>query len=299
MSKQALRVIAGAPDRPLTIAGIEIQCYVLEDETRVFSQRAMLRVIGAGRGGAHTDRGAEIPRILASKSIFPFVSNELIAVLKSPIEFQPPEGGRTAYGYPAILLADVCETILAARDAGALSPRQFHIANQCEALIRGFARVGIIALVDEATGYQEIRAKRALAAILEKFIAKDLQSWTKTFNLEFYLEIARLRGWPSSYAIKRPSVVAKYTNNFVYGRIAPGLLKELRRKNPTISPGRRRAAHHQWFTPEHGHPKLKEHLAAVTALLRAAPNWTNFERSINRAFPIQNTDIDLPLDYNE
>lgn len=43
-----------------------------------------------------------------------------------------------------------------------------------EILVRGFARVSIIALVDEATGYQRDRAKNALAAILEAFIAKEL-----------------------------------------------------------------------------------------------------------------------------
>ena len=36
MSTEPLEVIAGAPDRPLVIGDIEIPCYVVEDETRVF-----------------------------------------------------------------------------------------------------------------------------------------------------------------------------------------------------------------------------------------------------------------------
>jgi hypothetical protein len=39
-------------------------------------------------------------------------------------------------------------------------------------LLRGFARVGIIALVDEATGFQRDRTKDALSKILEAYIAK-------------------------------------------------------------------------------------------------------------------------------
>ena len=45
-----------------------------------------------------------------------------------------------------------------------------------------------------------------------------------------------------------------------------------------------------------GHPKLKEHLAAVAALMRAAPNWESFKRSLNRALPKLNETIELPLD---
>jgi len=82
--------------------------------------------------------------------------------------------------------------------------------------------------------------------------------------------------------VKRPSIVGKYTNDFVYDCIAPGVLDERRRNNPAQLTGWRKNRHHQWFTPELGHPKLKEHLA-VTALMRAAPNWESFKRSINRA----------------
>ncbi len=207
-----------------------------------------------------------------------------------------PPSGRTAYGQPAPILVDACGFVLDARDAGILSPSH-HVAEQADILIRGFATVGIIALVDEATGYQEIRAQRALATILEKFIAKELQPWTRTFPYEFYKQIFRLKGWPGPEGVKKPSVIGHYTNDFVYGRIAPGILEELRRINPVLrSTGRRKGTHHQWFTPDLGHPKLKEHLAAVTALMRAAPNWDAFQRSLQRAFPRRNETIPLALD---
>ena len=291
MSTEPLKVIAGAPDRPLVIGDIEIPCYVLEDETRVLSQRGVTAGIGL-----NPDAGFRMPQLMASRSIAKYVSADSMPALRHPVRFKNPVGGGIALGYPATLLPDICDVILAARAAGSLQERQLPIAQRCELLIRGLAQVGIIALVDEATGYQNLRAQRALAIILEKFIAKELQPWTKTFPYEFYTEIARLKGWPPMYSMKRPSVVGHYTNDIVYERIAPGLLKELRDVNPTLPTGRRQHRHHQWFTPEFGHPKLKEHLAAVTALMRAAPNWTAFQRSLQRAFSKLNDNLPLPIE---
>ena len=126
--------------------------------------------------------------------------------------------------------------------------------------------------------------------------AKELQTWTRTFPYEFYEQIFRLKGWPGPDGVKRPSVIGHYTNNFVYERLAPGLLAELQTLNPIYANGVRRHRHHQWFTPELGHPKLKEHLAAVTALMRASSNWAAFERSIDRAFPKLNEQTVMLLD---
>ena len=291
MTTEPLKVIAGAPNRPLVIGDIEIPCYVLEDETRVLSQRGVTAGIGL-----NPDAGFRMPQFMASRSIAKYVSADSMPALKHPVRFKNPVGGGIALGYPATLLPDICDVILAARAAGSLQERQLPIAQRCELLIRGLAQVGIIALVDEATGYQNLRAQRALAIILEKFIAKELQPWTKTFPYEFYTEIARLKGWPPMYSMRRPSVVGHYTNDIVYERIAPGLLKELRDVNPTLPAGRRQHRHHQWFTPEFGHPKLKEHLAAVTALMRAAPNWTAFQRSLQRAFSKLNENLPLPIE---
>ena len=157
--KKPLKVIAGAPDRPLVIGEIEIPCYVLEGETRVLSQRGLQSSIGLGTGGGTRQIGA--PRLAEFLGFFARKGidiHNLAARLEMPIKFQPPGGGRTAYGYPATLLVDLCNMVLEARKQGALLTRQQRIAERCELLIRGFATVGIIALVDEATGYQAIRA---------------------------------------------------------------------------------------------------------------------------------------------
>ncbi len=291
--KKPLKVIAGAPDRPLVIGSIEIPCYVLEDKTRVLVQRGMAMGLGMSAAGS----GQRLTVFVASKRIKFFIPGNLKVGIDNPIRFLT-QGG-IAYGYPATLLIDLCKVILEARDAGVLQKQQKHIAERADILIRGCATVGIIALIDEVTGYQKVREKEALAAILEEFLAKERRPWTRTFPYEFHQEIFRLKGWPmpsDGKSIKGPRVIGRYTNDLVYDRIAPGIVDELRRVNPVLANGRRRDKHHQWFIPHPGLVKLNQHLAAVMALLRAAPNWGVFHRSLERAFPKLNETIPMAFD---
>ena len=297
MRDKPLKVIAGAPDRPLIIGNIEIDCYVLEDETRVLSRGGFQSALGRHRTSRKHQQNdvVNLPAFLAASNLQPFVSKALVTA-STPVEFQAPSRGPVAYGYRAELLPEVCEVYEEAHRAGALLPSQQHIAERARIVRKGLGKLGIIGLVDEATGYQEIRSKLALATILEKFIAKELQPWTRTFPYEFYEQIFRLKRWSGPDGVKRPSVIGHYTNDIVYARLAHGVLEELQRKNPALPTGGRKRRHHQWFTPDPGHAKLKEHLAAVIALMKVAPNWNRFMADLPRAFPKLNEQIPLPLD---
>src|SRR5206468_6654276 len=142
-----------------------------------------------------------------------------------------------------------------AKEAGKLTRNQEHIAQACKILQRAFAVVGIVALVDEATNYQEIRDRLALQEILRKYITGALFEWTRTFPLEFYKEIFRLKGWNWNNG-KMSGLVGTYTNDLVYARLAPGVLAELKRLNPPTESGNRRHRHHQYLTRDVGHPAL-------------------------------------------
>ena len=132
---------------------------------------------------------------------------------------------------------------------------------------------------------------------MEKFIAHELQEWVKTFPDEFYEEIYRLHEWGSPWARRNhPQVVAHFTDDIVYSRLAPSVLNELRRLNPILPEGYRQDKHHQWLTPDVGHPKLKEHLSAVTALMRISNNWDHFQRNLSRAYPKLNSQMVMGLD---
>jgi len=55
----------------------------------------------------------------------------------------------------------------------------------CDVLMRGLAHVGIVALVDEATGYQYDRASKLLKRFLSSSFSKELLRWAKTFPMSF------------------------------------------------------------------------------------------------------------------
>ena len=93
--------------------------------------------------------------------------------------------------------------------------------------------------------------------------------------------------------VNRPQVVAKYTNDLVYERLAPGILKELENRNPKGERGIRSAKHHQWLTEDVGHPALAQHLHAIIGLMRASNTWDQFKTLIGRAFPKRGETLQL------
>jgi len=291
---QIPEVKCGSPDKPLLIGGIEIPCYVLSNEKRVITQNGAVKALGMSEGTTG-DRGARrIAKFTTGKRISPFVSEELAYKAQNPIIFKPTTGGM-ANGYEATILADICDAVLDARNAGALQQQQMHIAARCEILMRAFARVGIIALVDEATGYQYVRQKNELHQLLSKYISQELIPWAKTFPDEFYEELFRLRGWSyDASSQKRPILVGKLTKQIVYEKLPPGVLTELKRLNPKNENGKLKYHYHRFLTEEVGHPHLKKHLVGVIALMKASTNWKGFKSLLERAYPTPNKTLKTP-----
>jgi hypothetical protein len=292
-----LKATHGSAEHPLKIGDMEIPCYVLEDGRRVLSLGGMVSALGMSGGGAGGRQGDRLYQFATNKSLSPFIRNDLISRMENAVRFQAPTGGSPATGYEATILPDICDAVLDAREAGALRADQLHIAKKCEILVRGLARVGIIALVDEATGYQADRARDALAKILEAFIAKELQPWIPTFPIDFYREMFRLRGlaFPDG-TVKRPQYFGMLTNEIVYRRLAPGVLDELKRVTPRNEDGRPKVKYFQSLTNNKGYPKLKEHLGAVTALMKISKDWKGFMGLLNAHYPAQDETMQLPLD---
>jgi len=284
--------IASSGDTPLRIADVELDAYVLEDGTRVLSQAGFLRALGRNKRAA--TRSLTVPPMLQGAAFGPFLTPEILEA-SQPIAFRAPNRKR-ANGYRAELLPQVCELYLKARDADTLAPNQKPIAAQADVLMRGFATVGIVALVDEATGFQEFRARDALAKILEAFIAKELQPWVKTFPDEFYRELFRLRGldYPGG-TVNRPQYFGKLTNDIIYRRLAPGVLAELQNVTPKDDSGRRRYRYFQRLTSNVGYPKLREHLGSVVTLMKLSTDWRDFTLKLDQIHPRVGDTIPMAL----
>jgi hypothetical protein len=283
----------------IKLGEVEIECYVLEDGRRVLTQESFLKGMGraAKAKGGHgvLTTVDDTPAFLAASNLKPLIEKEILSST-APVEFASLAGQKIR-GYAAELLPEVCRVYLAARDAKLLMPSQRHIAERSDMLVRALASLGIVALVDEATGYEKVRDRGALQALLDKYLRQEHAAWAKRFPDEFYKEMFRLRGWnyptPSG---ARPGVVGTFTNDLVYERLAPGLLAELEARNPKMDTGSRRSKHHQWMTDDVGNPALTNHMHAVLGFMRAADSWDQLMRMMDRAFPKKGTQIPLLQD---
>lgn len=285
------------------LASSQLVCAVLEDERRIITQASFLRSLGRARspkaGTGVLTTADEKPFFLQAEILQPFIDDELLKI-SSPV-FYRTKGGGKGVGYNAIALKRVAEVYLKFRDhsidtSGKVPSRYEKMIRAADILIRGLAEVGIVALVDEATGYQDVRARRALQEVLDAYLLKELAAWAKRFPDDFYKEIYRLRDWTwRGREVNPPQVVARYTTDFVYDRLAPGITEELQARMPKTPAGSKKGKLHQLLSDDVGHPALAQHLHAVITLMKASPDWDTFKLLLNRSLPKRGATLELPL----
>ena len=159
-------------------------------------------------------------------------------------------------------------------------------------LIMGLARVGIIALVDEATGYQYMRQRDALEQLLESYLSDELREWVRTFPTSYFRELCRLRGVEFRGDMRLPQYFGHLTNNIVYKRLHPHILEELQTRTGKNIRQQWPCKFHQWLSADTGHTKLSGHLTIVVGLMRISKTWDEFERHLDHVAPMP---IDAPL----
>ena len=273
----------------------KLPCYVLEDGTRVLSGRGMQSVLNmVDEDDGKQSSGARLSRYLDQKTLKPFIYKDKAAGHFDPIVCF--KGDAKINGFEATVLVDICDGFLEARKKIKLSPRQQIIAQQCEILVRSFAKVGIIALVAEATGYQYDRERFELQSILQTFISDEILKWQEIFQLSFYKEIFRLWNVPFTAAnIKRkPIFIGKLTNELVYKNMPKGVfvLVKLKEKTPKTVTGNYRYRLHQSLTPEVGREALKKIIYSVETLASISDSKTEFLKLMKDKY---NPDVQLKL----
>lgn len=279
----------------LPIVGQTIPCAVIVVEgeiIRLVSERELVKSLGGKRGGSHWLRAkqdaaaANLPPILSASNLRPFIGEELWEGLNTRYHYKV--GSRAiAYGLRGELYPMICDVFLKARDAKELLDSQDEIARTADILMRALAHTGIIALIDEATGYQKKRAVDGLARILEAFIAKELQPYIRgTFKPEFYEGLFRLRGLDyQKDTVKRPQYFGCLTNDIVYRRLAPGVLEELKKVATRNEAGRPTHKYFQRLTSNVGYMKLVEHLGAVVATMKLSSTYADFIEKLDKVAP--------------
>jgi len=181
--------------------------------------------------------------------------------LIEPVEFL--DGGTIKKGYKAELLPAMCSIYLDARRQNLLLHHQKKLADKSEILLSAIANVGIIALVDEATGFQINRKSDALRIILQKYIAEALQKWVKQFDDDFFEALDRLYQNEKTKSRARPQYYGKFIVDYIYKPLENGFLKiELDKLNITDE-GKRKAQFHQWLTKDDGVRLLARQIGRV------------------------------------
>lgn len=251
----------------LHLGDAELECYVLSDLRRVFSQAQVIRAL---TGGADT---SNLGRYLRGNPLYDGHS------FAGPILFKIPGNPTMAKGLQAEQFIELCDLYIEADEQNLLRPNQKPLAKRARAFVRASAKVGIIALIDEATGYQRLRQKRALELKLQAFIAEEMQEWARMFPEEFWLELARLEG--VSYSPRsRPLRWGKYVMMFVYDAIDADVGKELRKKNPNP---RFLSNHHQWLQ-KFGRDKVHDQIVRDIAIMKLCDNMEEFKSKFARVF---------------
>lgn len=279
----------------LKFGGVSVPCYVLEDGTRVLSGRKMQEILRIVDGNTS---GTKLPQFLANSAIKPFIFNEKDAAHFEPIICY--KGKQQINGYEATVLPDICEAILKARRSGVkLTERQMIVATQCEILLSAFAKVGIIALVDEATGYQYDRERFELHKILAAYISDEILKWQLTFTDDFYKEVYRLWGLPfiPKYIKNKPSFIGKLTTKYIYEQLPKGVVDKIKEKTGKTEKGNWKYKWHQSLTPEIGREHLKKQIIEVTTLMSISQTKEEFDDLFQRKY--HSKPIQLQIEFEE
>ena len=265
----------------LKIGDKSIACAVLSNGKRIITQTALFDAFERPRKGEKRIEG--LPSIVGAKNLVPYITDEL-RIKAEPIHYYMQNGKVTA-GYDAELIPLVCELYLIANDEGALIESQEKMALQASILIRSLAKVGITALIDEATGYQYDRENNALQQILKAYIAEDFLKWQARFPRKYYQELYRLYNWEyNPLSMKHPKYLGKFTNEYVYDHIPKGVIDELRTKNPKNEKGNRVKKHHQFLTGDIGIPHLERHITKLVTIMELSNNVDEFKENFVRVF---------------
>ncbi|NML88781.1 hypothetical protein HHL26_06830 [Sphingobium sp. TB-6] len=272
----------------MIVGEVELDCYVLADGRRLIHKRGMAKALNLKSAG-----GNAFLRSMTRKGIGSELGQKLVEIIENPVIFKPLTLD-SAHGYDAEVLVEVCKAIVRADEGGKLTNSQDFLAAQARILLNAFAKVGVAALIDEATGFQEVRGPDALRLLVQQYVEAEKREWEKQFPDEYYDRLNELYGSKrmtrTSTGIviqNRPQHFALFTRKYVYHPLENGaVLDELDQLNPKVDRrGNRRARFHQHLSFDYGIQKLKRQMQEVMTLMAISDNVSQFKRLFQKRFP--------------
>lgn len=262
----------------LSLGGEEIPCYVLDNGQRVIGRTAFAESLtGIKAGGA-------LEKYLGVNSLKPYIKMDL--VLEGMVAFSLPEVeglDKNVKGLQADLAIDIWRGFVRAMEAHTADPqnakltdRQIEMAMRASGLLGACAKVGLDALIDEATGAQYDRAQDALRVKLHAYLEDEMRKWEKTFPDELWVEFARLTNWKGTVT-QRPKYWGRLVMELVYEYLDKDVAKWLKDNAPAPRHGQN---YHQWLSGQYGLKKLVEHIWLLVGVARTCSDMIELRQKM-------------------
>jgi hypothetical protein len=265
----------------LLVGGSELPCYVLSDGRRIISRSGATDILTEGKGGGNLEK------YLSVEGLIGFVPEDLYQHL---IDFQiETVVNKTVRGMLAETFVEICGGYVRALEAGVLqTERQKEIAIKASIFLAGCAKVGLIALIDEATGYQYERTQDALRVKLKLFLEEEMRKWEKTFPDQLWTEFGRLTNWKGTLH-QRPKYWGKLVMELVYGYLDKDVAEWLKNNAPKPIGN---LSYHRWLSEQYGLKKLMEHLWMLVGMASACNSMSELRQKMAEKYgrePVQLT----------
>ena len=257
----------------LEVAEQELPCYVLDDGRRVITRTGALNFLTGGKGGGNLESYLRI-RVL-EQFLPPDLEEQFFDITI------PQMVNKSVQAMSASAFIDICGAYSRARDTGALTTdTQVAMAVRASMLLAAFAKTGIEAAIDEATGYQYERAPDALRTKLKLFLEEEMRPWEKTFPDELWIQFGRLTNWKGPIH-SRPKYWGKLVNELVYGYLDQDVMSWLKENVPSPRSGQN---YHQWLSGQFGLKRLVEHIWMLIGMATACRDMAELRQRMAERF---------------
>ncbi|MCD4676955.1 MAG: helix-turn-helix domain-containing protein [Desulfobacula sp.] len=276
------------PDSPfakfigkLELGNDQIDCYVLDTKERVISMGTTVKALAK-------TKSADLAEYIGVKALKPYINKEL--VLAETVEFNIPGTHYKGRGLKAEIFLDICNAYVMAFSDGALkTSKQQEIAIRSSILLASCAKVGLIALIDEATGYQYERQESALQLKLKAFVADEMRGWEKTFPDELWEQFGRLTSWKGSLH-SRPKWWGKLVMELIYNALDSDVSSYLKENKP---PPTHKKNYHQWLSEHYGLKQLVTHIYEIIGMAKTCTTIKELQQQV--AHHYKNIPLQLDL----
>lgn len=219
----------------LNLMGVDVPVYVLDNGLKIIGRTSATELLTGIKGG-----GA-LEKYIGVKSLEAFINKDLVLERLVPFRLLEVEGLEKAVkGLPHDLMIEVCQGFVAALQASLtrgsaqkLTLRQQEMAVKASMFLSACAKVGLEALIDEATGYQYERPDDALQIKLKAFIAEELRAWEKTFPDDLWIEFGRLTNWRGALH-SRPKWWGRLVIELIYDTLDPDVADYIKANKPPM-----------------------------------------------------------------